>query len=277
MSTRVKQAWLYAANLWRHVLNGRRPVTGDIPVVVSLTSYGRRMRTVFLTLETLSAGSARPERLILWVDHQRDLDKVPLSIKKLQRRGLEVRVAGDYRSHKKWYPPLVQDVLGGKPMVIADDDVFYPKEWLLDLWSAHISSPEVVWAHRAQQMIWSKEGFRPYATWHTRRGVSPGNDVFPTGVGGVLYPPGLLELLSVEGEEFMEITPRADDVWLASRAVKHGYLRGQVANEALTLLTIPGSQAAALNRTNISENDVQIAAAFADVDFDFDRPMHSGG
>ncbi|MEX5298612.1 hypothetical protein RCG67_07505 [Kocuria sp. CPCC 205292] len=41
------------------------PVTDDAPVVVSLTSYGDRIRTVHWVVEAIGRGSVRPQRLIL--------------------------------------------------------------------------------------------------------------------------------------------------------------------------------------------------------------------
>jgi len=38
--------------------------------------------------------------------------------------------------------------------------------------------------------------------------------IFPTGVEGVLYPPGSLSPTVLDSETFMKACPRADDVWL---------------------------------------------------------------
>ena len=48
---------------------GRSPVaTGGPGVVVSMTTYGKRVRTVHLAIESIARGAVRPARLILWLD-----------------------------------------------------------------------------------------------------------------------------------------------------------------------------------------------------------------
>lgn len=266
MRYRLNQIWGVLVNTARHLAG--RSVVGEVPVVVCLTSYGKRLGTVYLTIESIAAGAVRPAQLILWVDDEHALRSLPRTIHRMMRRGLEVRVGGNYRSHNKWYPAVTQEILDGRPMVVADDEVYYPRRWLAALWSAHQSAPSVIWAHRAHQMRREGNGFAPYRTWTARQGTEDGHDVMATGVGGALYPYSFLALLRCEGERFMEIAPRADDVWLCSRAVKLSYPRAQVAERSLVIRTIIGSQRVTLNATNIADNDWQIAAAFADVDLE---------
>lgn len=261
---RSKQVWFLLVNFFRHHLG--RPITGAVPVVLSITSHKHRLKGVFLTLASIASGTTRPQRVILWVDHQRDIDTLPRTLVILQRRGLEVRVGGPYRVHNKWYPAIEQGMLDGRPLVVADDDVFYPRRWLEQLWLAHQQDPTAIWGHRMHQMKISGGVIAPYGEWSPRHGTRPGPDVLLTGVGGVIFPPAFLRILSEEGTRFLELSPNQDDVWLTSRAIKHGFPRAQVGEKSLSPVTIPGTQGIALTRTNVVRNDSQIAAAFADID-----------
>lgn len=261
---RTKQVWFLLVNFVRHHLG--RPITGTVPVVLSITSHQHRLKGVFLTLASIANGTARPQRVILWVDHQRDIDTLPRTLAVLQRRGLEVRVGGPYRVHNKWYPAIEQDTLDGRPLVVADDDVFYPRRWLEQLWASHQQDPTTIWGHRMHQMKISDGVIAPYGEWSPRHGTRPGRDVLLTGVGGVIFPPAFLKILSEEGTRFLEVSPNQDDVWLTSRAIKHGFPLAQVGETPLSPVTIPGTQGIALTRTNVVNNDSQIAASFADID-----------
>src|ERR1700722_2404094 len=76
-------AWLYLVNRYRCT-----PITGNTGPVVSLTTYGKRIGTVFLAIESIGRGRVLPSRLILWVDESSILDKVPMTIWRLKQRGL---------------------------------------------------------------------------------------------------------------------------------------------------------------------------------------------
>ena len=45
---------------------------------------------------------------------------------------------------------------------------------------------------------------------------------FPTGVGGVLYPPGSLNEEVFNCNVFLDICPKADDIWFYSMALLNG-------------------------------------------------------
>ena len=82
--------WLRAANRWR-----AGSVLGSAPVAVSLTSHGDRIDDVALTVESIASGSVRPGRLVLWLDDAARFASLPASLRRLVRRGLEVRLTED--------------------------------------------------------------------------------------------------------------------------------------------------------------------------------------
>ncbi|MBX9919056.1 MAG: hypothetical protein K2Y33_04370 [Mycolicibacterium frederiksbergense] len=65
------------------------PIVGDGDANVSLTSYGKRIATVWKTIETIGAGNLKPRRIILWLDDAAALADPPATLKRLCARGLE--------------------------------------------------------------------------------------------------------------------------------------------------------------------------------------------
>lgn len=74
--------------------------------------------------------------------------------------------------------------------------------------------PTRVYAHRAHRVGHNPDGsLVPYNSWEDELSGVSGNDVFPTGVGGVLYKKDLLHSDICNEDLFMKLAPRADDVW----------------------------------------------------------------
>ena len=210
------------------------PIIGTGDANVSLTSYGKRIHTVWKTIETIGAGTVKPGRIILWLDDIAALADPPAELRRLCRRGLEIRHCRDYGPHKKYYP-YVCEILPEEPertLVTADDDVYYPPNWLDELLAAH--RPDEVTAYRARVC-----SAGPYRSWVTCTTTEPSEAVFATGVSGVAYPPRLLGALRARGDEFADVCPFADDFWLHYAAVANGVPIRQVRADSVLWWAMP--------------------------------------
>lgn len=227
-----------------------RPVVGFGAANVSLTTYGKRIATVWKTIETIGGGTVRPRRLILWLDDAAVVADPPESLKRLQARGLEIRHCHDYGPHKKYFP-YVQEILPHEPettLITVDDDAYYPATWLEELLAAH--RPGEVTAFRARIR---NDG--PYGTWPVCTTDRPSPYVFATGVSGVAYPPHLLRTLRDRGDEFTEVCPRADDYWLHYAAVATGTPIRQVRDTAAMWWEMPRAAGSGLWDKKGTAND----------------------
>lgn len=208
-------------------LRSADPIVGSGDANVSMTSYGKRIASVWKTIETIGLGTVKPRRVILWLDDGAAVADPPASLRRLQARGLEIRRCRDYGPHKKYFP-YVNAVLPNEPertLVTADDDVYYPPSWLAELLAAH--RPHEVTAFRARI-----RSDAPYGSWPLCRTSEPSEHVFATGVSGVAYPPELLHTLKAHGDAFTKVCPRADDYWLHYAAVATGIPIRQVRDVA---------------------------------------------
>ena len=101
----------------------------------------------------------------------------------------------------------------GAYIVTADDDVYYPADWLEKL-VAHADAGVV--CHRAHRVTLGADGMpRSYGDWQRNIAAPDASAlIFPTGVGGVLYAPGVFHPDVTNAALFQHLAPSADDVWL---------------------------------------------------------------
>jgi hypothetical protein len=101
-----------------------------------------------------------------------------------------------------------------------------------------------------------------YELWDLEVGPGPASILtFPTGTGGILYPPHILHEDVDDAATFAELCPTADDVWLYWMAARNGATFRKIGPKRPFPLWI-GSQEIALFNTNIrgeAANDVQIS------------------
>lgn len=251
---------LYLLKL-RNIFSTDLIIDPDSSVVVSLTSYGKRVENVYITIESISRGDMRPAELILWIDDDDILERLPKSLKRLKKRGLEIRKSEDIGPHKKYYPYVTSDKLKNKALVTADDDVLYPHDWLSVLNSEGEKSSKKIICYRAHTISFYDDGkIMKYVSWSPCRTNKPSVLNFATGVSGVYYDIEFQRILKDSGKLFLTCCPKADDVWLHRIAVLNGYEIKQIYTESANFPEIPGSQKNALANTNVSEsgNDKQI-------------------
>jgi hypothetical protein len=246
---------LVVALRWALRRRNKPPVRHD--VVISLTSYAGRFATLHWTLKCLLTQSVAAP-VVLWVGHE-DRAKIPPAVEALRTEGLDIRTTEDIRSYTKIIPALL--AFPRMAIVTADDDVFYPRHWLKRLLTSWGGDREVVVVHRAHEMkILADGNLGPYHTW--RPEVAAAHEpalLFPTGVAGALYPPGVLHEVATRSDLFLKLCPSADDIWLYWMARLRG-ARVRLSGFRFRLVNWPGSQAQALSDSNIglSQNDVQI-------------------
>ena len=192
-------------------------------VVVSLTSYPPRFDTLHLTLRTLLRQSVRPDRLVLWIARE-DIESLPHKVRKLERRGVEIRTCEDLRSFKKIIPAL--DAFSDAMIVTADDDLYYDREWLADLLAAVRPGAHEVVCHRASRFPITGPTMPPLCEWVQDvtefESTQPSRDLVLSSGAGAVFSPGVLHSDVSNSLLFNGITPMCDDTWLAWMIFRSG-------------------------------------------------------
>lgn len=222
--------------------------------MVSLTSYPPRFPTLARTLRSLLSQSIQPDRVVLWIAHQ-ELVALPQEVRSLVPSGLEIRGCDHLRSFSKIIHSL--EAWPDAYIVTADDDLYYEPQWLQTLVDGVVPGDNVIVCRRAHR----PDLTRPYREWQfgviTDGAVE--DDLFPTGCGGVLYPPHALHPDTID-RRFLRLCPTADDIWLYVMGRKAGSKYRQVGG-GFAQVAWPTTQSNALGNLNIQDgNDRQLQA-----------------
>ncbi|MTH36499.1 glycosyltransferase family 2 protein [Paracoccus limosus] len=223
------------------------------PLIVSLTSYPPRFARLHLVLRSLLTQSVAADRVVLWLA-EGDEQLLPAEVTALP---VEIRSCPDWRSYKKIVPTLLAHP--DSHIVTADDDVYYGPDWLAGLVAG--AGAGVV-SHRAHLVALRDGRPEPYSDW--QRNLSQpqaGPLVFPTGVGGVLYAPGVFHPDVTDAALFQALAPSADDVWLYWMHRLRGS-RPEKIGGRFRITEWPGTQAQNLRSSNLvgDGNDRAVAA-----------------
>jgi hypothetical protein len=252
----------------------RRDPTGQphgfsAPLIVSLTSHPARFETLPLALQTVRKQTVRADQIILTLT-EGDETQLPDDVLRLQADGLVIRT---YRRNIRSYTKLVP-VLRDYPeafIVTCDDDVYYPEGWLQGLVDCAAQHPGRIISHRAHRVRHGDDGrLLSYEAWEKNvSGAVEGADIFATGVGGVLYPPGSLDPMVFVEDRFMRLCPTGDDLWFYWMARRRGTLVRHVGPKT-RIIEWPGCEHSGLVLTNRgiphdSGNDRAIQALIAEL------------
>lgn len=263
---RIRIKLKIACLLFSNLLSPQSAV-GQAQFIVSLTSHGRRIDSLWIPLECIALGKLRPQRIIVWLS--KDLEDVRLNarLSRLKRRGVEFKYASDLGPHTKYYYSLYECLATGLSLVTIDDDCIYWSWFLLRLANASLVSPTSIIGYRVRRMCLSSSyTLLPYNMWEFASDTHEHSLNFVTGVSGAFYPVSFIKTLSTFGTGFLNTCPKADDVWLNYIAAKAGYLVRQLESTPWDFPLIDDSQDKSLWSSNrIGGNDIQISCTYDQV------------
>lgn len=233
-----------------------------VPVVASLTSYPQRIKNAWIGIETLLRQSVRPQALILVLSTEEFPNhEVPRRILDQKKRGLSILwVESNGRSYDKLIP--VRGAFPGSTIVTFDDDKYFPRGLLSDLFEASQKHPEMVVGSRGWKITISTESSEIHygEGWMRAFPGEKGDHLLTPGGNGCLYPYESLSPLVDDLDRALEICPTADDIWFWGALKKQGtkiLCLGMPPHRPVGLLR----QTRALSQTNETENDIQFQRA----------------
>ena len=263
MYMRLQLLDIYLRNRW-----SREFVLDPSGPVLSMTSQCHRLELAFYALESIAMGSRKPSRMILWLTDEESCSNPPETIQRLKTRGLEIHHAEELGPHTKYYPYIDRESDLAVPLVTADDDKLYPRDFIKQLIDAYEADASVIHCFRAHRIGMSNGRLMPYNYWFPCEGRQPSHLNFITGVSGVIYPPRYLKYLKQQGKAFTQSCPYGDDIWLSVNALRSGFKVAQVGSKQGLFSTIPGSQKQRLYNTNVLSglNQVQLRKTYSEAD-----------
>lgn len=236
-------------------------------VIISLTTYSKRINTVYLTIESLFQQICRANKIILWLDEEEfSMKNIPFSLKKLIKRGLEIRFYPNIRSYKKLIPTL--RLYPNDIIITVDDDYIYPSDFISNFLDEYNKNKDIIYYYCGNKIKIKNKKIEKYINWERysdNKEISLLN--FPVGVGGILYPPNCFHKDILKEELFMKLSPYGDDIWfkamtlLMNKKCKKVDYFGKFEEK---FFPIDGTQENTLTQKNVDggKNDEQIKRVF---------------
>lgn len=233
------------------------------PLIVSLTSYAKRFKTLANTIKSLLDQDIHIDKIILWVGAD-DYDLLPAEVRSLEGALFETFSTKDIRSYTKLIPALRN--FPDAYIVTADDDIYYPTDWVSTILNGYVPGRRMTVCRRAHMAQVDASGATTaYASWphavSDRADPGAGRALFPTGVGGILYPPSTFNEEVLNEAVFTDLCPYADDIWFFWMQLINEVDRRRVGSVE-KFITWPSSQEAGLLNDNLhlGRNDSQLIA-----------------
>lgn len=250
-------------------------------IIVSLTSYPRRIPVLHKVLETIYAQTRKPDEVVLWLaedqfpEHE---DNLSPELLEYQRRDLlKIRWCDDLKPHKKYFYTLQE--YPEDLVITVDDDLLYAPTLLERLLEGYLLYPHAIIAARTHLITFSQEGghILPYKYWIKETDAclyQPSMQLFATGGAGTLYPPHLMPKELFNKEAIMNTCLLADDLWMKAIESLHD-IPVVLACPFAPLRYLPSSQEEALCKINVDQdkNDVQLTAIINWMDSKYEKDI----
>lgn len=220
-------------------------------VIVSLTSYPKRINTVSQTIQTMLEQTEQPDEIILWLASSEfpNLENdLPADLLQLLSEKVKIKWTKNLKSYKKLIPALIEypdDII-----ITIDDDLLFDKHIIERLLNGYRKQPHCIQCHRITALEY--HGIDDIELTPDALKVYP----VPTylhklsGGAGCLYPPHSLHPDVLREDLFMSLAPTSDDIWFWLMGALNGYKVNVVDNNIPKLKYIPGTQEEALWKIN---------------------------
>lgn len=231
-----------------------------VRIIVSLTSYPKRIGKVDLVVRSLMNQIHQPDKIVLWLSKEQfdGIGSLPKRLLDLQTKGLEIRmVDGNLYSHKKYYYSFKE--FRNDYVMLADDDILYPSDTISTLLNG--MTPKKVHCSYGSIVRYGEDGQPlPYREWQPIETTSNDPEFFFGSGGGTLMMPSSFIDDIHDITSAIKLAPKADDIWLNTMARLSG-LKIEKVRTGL-ILPVSNSKEDTLAADNISKgyNDVQLAA-----------------
>ena len=190
-------------------------------IIISLTTHGKRIHSVFRTIECMFQQTYKANRIILWLGNKEynTIEELPITLQNQIKRGLEIRFVKDIRSYTKLIYALKS--FPNAAIITIDDDILYPCDFIERLVFNHSIHPTAICCNAARRLaLKTPKEFYPYKTNELETKIPKDYvNYIAEGFAGILYPPNSLNNEVFNEKVFLSLAPNADDIWFKAMAL----------------------------------------------------------
>ncbi len=201
-------------------LKKRREPEEEPSIIVSIATMAGRQKSLKRTLKSLLTQKHSSFKIIIWISND-DYQAINKALRKYGRYGITLRRANpNLGSFNKYHHIALEEQT--LPIVTADDDIIYPRNWLTTLETSARRYPEEIVGLRGIVITKNdKNGVSEYVTWK-RAEVSSSHDLLVLNTGaGTFYPAKTFNQESIQNYDFLRVSPTGDDLWMFALAVQN--------------------------------------------------------
>lgn len=241
-------------------------------VILSGTTFPARVKHFESCLKSVLLQTVRPEKIVIYLSRDEFPCGLPKNLEPYEKYNVEfIFVDGNARSYKKLIYSI--EAFPHHAIITIDDDVYYPSKWLSELITVHNAYPEDVVFYRGH-LIEMEKGNKAVnyekIVYSNTDGIRVNIRFLPTGVCGILYPPGSLFSDYNSLEKINRLAPTADDIWFKAMAMLKNRQFRRVNSYNVLYPPVLGSQKFSLKKINVSSgtsrNDEQLKNTFDEYD-----------
>ena len=149
-------------------LNGTKKdyVDENSGIIVSLTSFPERINEVPYCIYSLLNQNLKPKKVVLWLASEEFPNKendLPSQLLDFLDYGFDIMWCDNLKSFKKLIPSLKE--FHSNIIVTADDDVFYPNNWLESLYNTYLLNLDSIICTRCRKIKIKDNTLDKYETW----------------------------------------------------------------------------------------------------------------
>ena len=180
----------------------------EVPIIISISSLRENFSILPIIIYSLLNQSLKPDKIILWLDEEyQDMANIPYEITQFAKNGLEFRFKknlGDYTktiyAMEEFYNSII---------VTVSDKIYYPANWLKNLYLSYISHPNDIHVHGAFNAKINKS----FKYWDKVKKESANFLFLPLSDMGILYPPKCFGKEAFRRELFLKKHIINDNLW----------------------------------------------------------------
>ena len=191
-----------------------------VPVIVSLHAKTSDYKNLPITLYSLLNQTMKPDKIILWINEDENLQTLPYEITQFIKNGLEIKFIKNKNEYTATYYAIKE--FSNSINVIAQNGLHYSKNWLKKLYSSYIQYSDEIQVHLANEVILKDENLLPSKFWKKSiEGKSSYSYVINL-QGGVLFPPNCFGKDFLRKDIFLKYAPANPELWLWVMSLVYG-------------------------------------------------------
>lgn len=240
------------------------PLRGREDLIVSLTTFPKRIGTVWMVVDSMFRQKAQPSKVVLYLVKEEfpgGRQSLPKRLLGYEGRGLEIRFRDiNLKPHNKYFYALQE--FPDKNIVTIDDDYYYNRTHLSNLLDIQRKHPDCVCANYVDVITYDDAGIKSYKEWKCPVDeVPPGALNVAMGFNAVLYPARLFRDAKrmFDADLIKKLSLNADDLWLKAMEALYGIdvATGSYISQGLLLFGTQTVTLMSINCGSTNLNDVQ--------------------